>query len=331
MKMSHLRRVILKTSVAAAAGAIAMLPLAALAQDAAFPSRPLRIVVPLPAGATTDVGARVLARELGLLTGQPVTVDNRPGGNNFIGVQVALNAPADGHTLFLGTNASMAANMTMLKKPGYDALADFTPVGMTISSRWLLVVGAASPFLTVEQLVAAARKEPLSVSAAASSTGFQMAAALFARAANLKLNVIPYKGSPPALQDVIGGQTDAMVVDIAIAMPLIASGKLRALAAIGDERLASVPEVPTLRERGFGSTALHSWGALFVAAKTPPAVVQRLARLVEQAMQTDSYRKFVAEARSEAVFMGPAPLAAFQKAQIEAYRDAMAAAGVLPE
>ncbi|HYF20883.1 MAG TPA: tripartite tricarboxylate transporter substrate binding protein [Ramlibacter sp.] len=308
----------------------AALPASAFPQES-FPSRPVRVIVPLPAGATSDVGMRVLAKELSQLAGQPFIVENRPGGNNAIGAQAVLSAPPDGYTLLVGSNASMAANMAMLRRPGYDAINDFTPVGLMVNARWVMVVPASSPHATMEQLVAAAKREPKSMNAAASSSGYHLATALFARAAGVTLNVVPYKGTPPAFQDLIGGQVGMMVVDLSSALPLVASGRLRALGVVSDERLAVLPEVPTLKERGYGSTSLHSWAALFAPAKTPPATVQRLAVLLEQAMKTETYRRHAAETRSEATFVGPAPMAAFQKSQVEAYREAMLVAGIQAE
>jgi len=302
----------------------------AIAQET-YPNRPVRLIAPVPAGNGSDVALRLIAREMSQATGQPFVVENRPGGNNAIGAQAVLSAPHDGYTLFFGTNASMAANVPTLKAPGYDPVNDFVPVGLTIRARWVLAVPANSPYATVEQLVAAGKRDPKLLSAAAGSTGFQMASALFAKGAGTSVNVIPYKGTPPAVQDAVGGQVSFVIADLSTLLPLLQSGKLKPLAVLADERLALLPDVPTTREKGYGGTALHSWAAMFAPAKTPQPVVQRLAALVERAVQSDAFRKYAAEVNSEASFLGPVQLAQFQKAQIQAYRDAMAAAGVEPQ
>lgn len=318
-----------RRQVLAAAGALGLttLGLPAFAQDA-FPSRPVRIVAPVPPGNGSDVALRVLAKEMSQITGQPFVVDNKPGGNNTIGAQAVLGAPADGYTLFFASNAAMAANVPTLKNPGYDPVADFAPVGLAIRARWVLAVPATAPYTSIEQLVAAGKRDPKLLSAAAGSTGFQMASALFARGAGVPVNVIPYKGTPPAVQDAVGGQVSFVIADLSTLLPLITAGKLRPLVALSDERMSILPDVPTMKEKGYGATALHSWAALFAPAKTPPAVVQRLAAVMEQAVKSEAFRKYAAEVRSDASFLGPQPLAAFQKSQIEAYREAMVVAGI---
>jgi tripartite-type tricarboxylate transporter receptor subunit TctC len=302
----------------------------ALAQDD-FPARAVRIVAPVPPGNGSDVALRVLAREMSQITGQPFVVDNKPGGNNAIGAQAVLSAPADGYTLFFASNAAMAANVPTLKNPGYDPVGDFTPVGLAIRARWVLAVPANSPYTTIDQLVAAGKRDPKLLSAAAGSTGFQMASALFARGAGIQVNVIPYKGTPPAVQDAVGGQVSFTIADLSTVLPLIAGGKLRPLAVLSEERLPLLREVPTTREKGYGGTALHSWAALFAPAKTPAPVVQRMAALLEKATQSEAFRKYAGEVNSDPNFLGPVALASFQKGQIQAYREAMAAAGLEPQ
>lgn len=315
-----------------ALGALTALGFAALALPAAaqepFPSRPVRIVAPVPAGNGSDVALRVLAKEMTQLTGQPFLVENKPGGNNAIGAQAVLNAPADGYTLFFASNAAMAANVSALKNPGYDAVADFVPIGLAIRARWVLAVPASSPYTTIEQLVAAGKRDPKLLSGAAGSSGFQMATALFARGAGVQVNVVPYKGTPPAVQDAVGGQVSFVIADLSTLLPLISGGKLRPLGVLSDERLSLLPDTPTLKEKGYGATALHSWAGLFAPARTPPAAAQRLAVLLEQAVKSEAFRKYANEVRSDATFLGPTALAGFQKSQIEAYREAMAVAGI---
>jgi tripartite-type tricarboxylate transporter receptor subunit TctC len=291
----------------------------------------VRIVAPVPAGNGSDVALRVLAKEMSQLSGQTFVVDNKPGGNNTIGAQSVLGAAPDGYTLFFASNAAMAANVPTLKSPGYDPVGDFAPIGLAIRARWVLAVPVSAPYTSIEQLVAAGKRDPKLLSAAAGSSGFQMASALFARGAGIQVNVIPYKGTPPAVQDAVGGQVSFVIADLSTVLPLISAGKLRPLAVLSEERLPLLHEVPTTKEKGYGGTALHSWAGLFAPAKTPPAVVQRLASLLEKATQSESFRKYASDVNSDPSFLGPVPLATFQKNQIQAYREAMAAAGMEPQ
>lgn len=318
------RRVLNQLAITGLAGLV--LP-RAMAQEA-FPTRPVRIIVPIPAGGATDVAARVLAKEFSQATKQAFLVENRPGGNNVIAAQAVISSPADGHTMMIGSNASMAANVPGFKNLGYDPIKDFTPVGMVVRAYWVLVVSSASPYATLEDLVAAARQRPGVLSAGEASSGFQLATALFARDAGIKLNDIPYKGTVPTLQDLMGRQIDLAIVDLSTALPLVQSGKLRALVGFADKRSAAMPDVPTLKEKGYASIPLHSWAGFFVRSETPAPVVAQLAALVKAAVGSDSYRKYIAEVNSEAVFESPGATLEFQKAQIEAYRQAMKVAGI---
>lgn len=273
----------------------------------------------------------MLAKELQQLTGQPFVVDNKPGGNNLIGVQALHAAPADGYTLFFASNGVMAANVAAFKNPGYDPIKDFTPIGMALKSRWVLAVSAASPYQTIEDLVAAGRADPKLLSAGAGSAGYQMAAALFAKATGTQVNIIPYKGTAHATADVAGGQISFAVADGGAFKSLVASNKLRALVVFGDERSPLFPQVPSLKERGFGSTSLYSWAGLWGPPRLPPAVATRLTTLMAEALRKEDFLRFLAESGAEVGTEGPEQLTVFQKSQIEEYRHAMGVAGLEPQ
>lgn len=316
--------------VLAAGAGLAVLPRAPWAQEA-FPSRPLRLILPVVAGNGSDVFARALAKEMQALGGQPVLIDNRPGGNAVIAARAVLQSPADGYTLFFGSNASNAANVATLKEPGFDPVADFAPVALTVRARPVLAVGMDSPFRSIEQLVAAGKRDPALLSAACGSTAHQMLVAMFARGAGVPVRIIPYKGTPQAVQDTVGGVVSLMIADAPTLMPMIQGGKLRPLVVTSDDRLPMLDAVPTVRELGYGSIPLYSWAALFAPARTPPAAVQRIAQLAEQALRSEGMQRFAAEARVELAYLGPAALAAFQKDQIAVYREAVAVAGIEPQ
>jgi len=293
-----------------------------------FPTKPVRIIAPVPAGNGSDVALRLLAKELTQLSGQSFIVENRPGGNNVIGAMVVKTSPADGYTLFGGSNASMAANVAVYKELGYDALRDMIPVAMVIRAPWVLVTAASSPYKSIDELVAAGRKDPKALSSADGSAGFQMATAMFANMTGLKINQALYKGAAPAVQDLAGDQVSLAIVDLSTALPLIKGGKLRPLLAMTNDRIALLPDVPSVKEKGYGAMPLHSWAALFVKTGTPPEVVEKLSSLMQRATASPAYIKYLADTNSETVFMSPAALRDFQVQQIQSYRDAMRMAGI---
>jgi tripartite-type tricarboxylate transporter receptor subunit TctC len=316
-------------------GLAAPLALAALGRQAwaadAFPSKQVRIIAPVPAGNGSDVAMRLIAKELTEMTGQPFIVENRPGGNTVIGAQVVITGPADGYLLYAGSNASMAANAVAFKELGYDPVRDFAPVAMVIRAPWVLVTSATSPYKTIEDLVAAGKRDPKLLSSADGSAGFQLATALFANMTGLTINQALYKGAAPAVQDLAGDQVSLAIVDLSTALPLIRGGKLRPLLMMSKERSARLPDVPTVHEKGYGDMPLQSWAALYAKAGTPPAVVDQLASLVERATRSPNYLKYVADVNSEVGYLGPDALRSFNAKQIQDYRKAMQLAGIQPQ
>ena len=314
----------------AAATCLAISPSLAPAQDA-FPLHRIRIVAPVTAGNGSDVATRLLAKEFSQLAGQPVVVENRPGGNNAIGAQAVVNGEADGHTLFVGSNSSMAANAVVFKELGYDPIKDLTPVSMIIRARWVLVVANQSPFESIESLVAAGRKDPGALSSGDGSAGFQLATALFSKGAGVKITQALYKGTAPALQDLSGNHVSLAIVDLSSALAHIKAGRVRPLLAVSDERISVLPDVPSMKEKGFGPMPLYSWAALFVKSGTPKPRIDKLAQWLEKAMQSEAYRKYVASVNSEAIYIGPDDMKSFQANQIDSYGEAMRIAGVKPQ
>lgn len=289
------------------------------------------MVVPFPAGQGADTSARALARELELVTGQSFIIDNRPGGNNVIGVKAVTAAPADGYTLFYGTNSPMAANAVFFRNLGYDPIKDFAPVAMLGRSPWVVVVSSASPIRSFAELVEASKRDPNAMSFGTGATGYQLAAILLAKASGLATNIVPYKGTPQALQDVIGQQVTTTMSDFGTMRPLIESGRVRPLLVFDDRRIATIPDVPCLKDAGYDVPVLFSWTGLFAAAGTPPGIVDWLSQATQKALQTDGYKAYVAKANSEIAFAGPAALAAFQRKEVESYRQAMRVGNVEPQ
>jgi tripartite-type tricarboxylate transporter receptor subunit TctC len=249
----------------------------ATAQEA-WPAKPIRIVVPFAAGGTSDVLARLIGEKLLASLKQTVLVENKAGAGGVIGADSVAKSPADGYTVLLGTIASHAINPALQPKMPYNATTDFAPVILLGSISNVLLVGATQPYKNVAELIAAARARPGSLSFASAGQGSSqhMSGELFKLLAGAELTHIPYKGSAPAIQDVIGGQVPASFETVTVAAPHIQAGKVRALAVTSGKRSAALPDVPTLQEAGVRDFDVASWQAFYAPAGTPPAIVQRL-------------------------------------------------------
>ncbi|BEP43895.1 tripartite tricarboxylate transporter substrate binding protein [Variovorax sp. V15] len=244
-----------------------------------WPSKPLTFVVPFPPGGITDNTSRLLALKLGEKLGQQVVVDNRPGAGGSIGVEYAVRQPADGYTLIYGTQGTHAANLALYKNVRYDPVKDFTPVHGMSESPLILVINPNKPFKTVPELVAYAKQNPgkLNFGSAGAGTATHLTAELFQTTAGIKMTHVPYKGSSPALTDLIAGNLDLAFDYAAVVLPFVQSGKLKALAVTGKSRLGSAPDLPTVAELGYPGAESSAWGAMFVSSKTPAPIVKRLA------------------------------------------------------
>src|SRR6185369_5892278 len=243
------------------------------AAAAGYPERPIKLIVPFPAGSGTDVGARVLGNWLTVKTGQPVIVDNRPGASGLIAAQAAAAAPPDGYTVFLTTNTTHAANPTMFKKLPYDPVKDFEPVSMVGSAGMLLLVAPGSPHKDIGSFLTQLRAGGKRLNFGAGNSSSRIAGELLKTATGADLLAVPYKGTPQALTDLMGGQVDFMFCDVGAALALVSSGKLRALATSSADRELLLRDVPTLKEAGLKDFEMTVWSAVFVPAKTSKETV----------------------------------------------------------
>jgi tripartite-type tricarboxylate transporter receptor subunit TctC len=253
-----------------------LVPQAASAQ--AYPSRPVRIVCPFPPGGGVDITARAIAIELAKQFGQPVTVENRPGaGGNIAAAEVAKSAP-DGHTLFLTLNALHAISPVLYAKLPFDALNDFAWVTTLVQFNNVLVTQPSAPANTVQELIAQAKAQPgkLTFASSGNGTNIHLAGELFRLRAGIDLVHIPYKGSAPAMTDLLGGQVNLMFETIPAAISQIKSGKLKALGVTGAKRSPLFAEVPTIAESGLPGFEVQSWYGLVAPAATPKDIVARL-------------------------------------------------------
>jgi tripartite-type tricarboxylate transporter receptor subunit TctC len=266
--------------LALAACAAALLPLAS-ASDAvaqAFPSKPVRIIVPFPAGGTADILARILAEKMAPSLGQPVVVENRAGAAGGIGAALVAKSPADGYTLFMGTTGTQTINPVINPKLEYDPLKDFAPVSNFAASPFVLVTHPSFPAKALPELIATAKQRPKQLQYATFGTGSSahMTGEMFANRAGVQLVHVPYKGAPQAITDVIAGHVHMTFSLLPTVLPHIKAGSVRAVAVAAPQRDPSLPEVPTFAEAGLENFVSDSWYGLLAPAGTPQPVIARL-------------------------------------------------------
>ena len=280
-----------------------------------FPSKPVTLVVPFPAGGALDVVARVLAEEMRKHLGQPVVVENRAGAGGTLGSGAVARAAPDGHTILLGSVATHAIAPGLYRSLSYDALKDFVPITQVTSSPLLVTSSAKLNVSTLPELLAAVRAQPgkLNFGSTGNGTAVHLAGEVLKSVAGLDAVHVPYKGGPDAMNALITGDTAFMVVNLELALPQVRGGKARALAVTGSRRIAALPDVPTLREAGIAGTEVTTWFGLFAPAGTPRAAVDRLQRDAATALQALAQR-FVAQG-DEAVGSTPEQFAAFVQAE----------------
>ncbi|WP_432767430.1 Bug family tripartite tricarboxylate transporter substrate binding protein [Roseateles cavernae] len=302
---------------------------AALAQ--AYPAKPLTFVVPFAAGSATDQLARALGQSLGEQSRQTVVVDNKAGASGMLAAQAVARAPADGYTVLITTNTTHAANEHLYKKLGYDPVKDFTPITALGKGGQVLVVNLASPYKSVAELLAQARKTPGKLSFGSGSSSSRVAGEMLQQLAGVQLLHVPYKSNPQAVTDLLGGQIDLMITDTATGLPQIRGGKLRGLAVSINKRMALLPELPTIAEAGVPGYDMGYWFAAYTPAGTPPVVVQRLQELLAKAVQSPAAKSFFESSGAEPYTTTPEGLAQFQREEALKWGRIIKAAGIEAE
>ena len=299
-------------------GALSAAP--ALAQTTDFPSKPVKFVVPFPPGSGTDTSARYFAKRFTELTGQTVVVDNKPGANGFIAVRNVLSAPADGYTVFVGSNSTLAVNVALFKSLPYDPVADFSPLSMMMRAPALLIVPAHSSYNSVGELVAAAKAQPGKLDYGSGSAGYQLMAELFNDVAGVQLFNVPFKGASEAMTAVATGTVQMAFADVTGASELVKGGKLRALAVASDRRVPAVPTVPTAIEAGLPGFTAYTWVGAMVSAKTPKAETDKLAAIMGKIEAMPETREFYEKLGAETMRGGAEEMRAFQNAEIQLWK-----------
>jgi tripartite-type tricarboxylate transporter receptor subunit TctC len=270
---------------------------AAVAQTAGgYPQKPIRIIVPFPAGGTADAIPRIVAEKLSTRLGQAVIIDNRPGAGGNIGAQAAFRAEADGYTLLASPPGPLAINASLYKNPGYE-VAKFVPVSLLATMPNVLAARSTLPVNSVQELIASAAKEPGKITYASQGSGTtsHLSASLFQLRTNTKLLHIPYKGSAPALADLIGGQVDMMFDNVSSSLAQHKAGRIKILAVATDKRLPSLPEIPTLQEAGIKDFRAGTWVAVVAPPGTPPEIAASLSRAMAEVIRMPDVQKKFAD------------------------------------
>jgi tripartite-type tricarboxylate transporter receptor subunit TctC len=290
----------------------------AIAEDA-FPNRALRLIVPFPAGGPTDIVARPLAFLLATPLKEQVVVDNRGGAGGAIGAEFVAKSPPDGYTLLLGTVGTQAINASLYKKLAYDPAHDFTPIGLVASGPVALVANTAAPFSTVAEFIAAAKARPgtITFGSAGNGTPGHLTGVLFSKAAGIELRHVPYRGSAPAVTDLLGNQISVMFDPLQSVLTQVQAGRLRPLAVSGTARSPVLPNVQTMAESGLKGFSAEAWWGIYAPASLPAGVAQTLRGVVEQVVRSDAYHGKIAS-------LGVLPTAMSGEAFVEFNRSELA-------
>jgi tripartite-type tricarboxylate transporter receptor subunit TctC len=295
-----------------------------------YPSRPIRFIVPFPAGSAPDHIARTFSEHMQKTLGQTLVIDNRPGAQGIIGATEALRSTPDGYTIFGGSNTTIAANPSLFRKLPYDPQKDFTPVASFIHSALMLVVAPSFPAKSVREFVAQAKAKPGQLSGGYASAGMQVALAELKTLAGVNVLEVPYKGVPQTVTDILGGQIHFTFADYASGFPFAKAGKLRGLAVTSPKRSPLAPDIPAMSEElpGFDVTV---WNGLFVRAGTPREIVAKLNDAVQKAVTSPDVVAKLAVAGQEPMQMKPEEFRAFIAKEIAKWAAQIKRAGIQPE
>jgi tripartite-type tricarboxylate transporter receptor subunit TctC len=318
--MNHLRRLITAALLSA--------PFTVFAQLDAFPAKPIRIVVPFPPGGATDVAARLIATRMSEKWGQAVVIDNRAGAGGNVGSDIVAKSAPDGYTLVMGVTGSHAINTSLYSKMPYDPVADFIAISQVAVVPNVIVVHPSVPASTLAELVALARREPgkLNYASLGNGTAAHLGMEMLKSAAGIDITHVPYKGSAPAVSDLLAGQVQMMVDGLPSALPHIKAGKLRAIAITSLRRSPALPDLPTVAENYPGFYA-DAWSGLFAPKGTPPAVVDKLSVEVQRILRLPDVREKLAGLGAEPVGSTPAEFSAHVKREIDKWARVVKTSG----
>lgn len=293
-----------------------------------YPSRRINLIVPFPAGSATDAVTRRLAESIRIETGATVLVENKPGADGNLAALAVLKADSDGYTVFVTTNSTQAANISLFNAMPYDPAGDFTPVAGIMTIPMMLAVRPEFPAKTVAEFVALAKTREKPISFGSGNTSSRGAAELFQARAGINLQHVPYRGMPQALTDVLAGEIDCVFADPASAQGLIQDGRLRILAVTSSDRLAGMPDVPTLAQAGLSGAELTAWVGVFVRAGTAPDIVAKLSQAVLAFVNSKDTAGYLESVGAKPFPAGPDELKAFEEADTRRWAEIVAIAKI---
>jgi tripartite-type tricarboxylate transporter receptor subunit TctC len=316
--------------LAAAAAGVALATLTGPAGAQAFPARPIRMVVPFPAGGPTDIVARPIAAMLSEALGQQVVVDNRGGAGGSIGADLVAKAPPDGYTILMGTVGTHAINPSLYAKLPYDPVADFSSLGLVASAPVAIVVHPSAPYKSVAELIAAAKRAPGSINfgSAGNGTPGHLTGEMFAKAAGVEFKHVPYKGSAPALNDLLGAQIPLMFDPVQSVLQHVRAGKLRALAVSSRQRSPVLEQTASVSEAGLKDFEATAWWAVFAPAGLPAEIRTRLSGEIKRIVASEAFGKHLIELGVEPAASVKQGFAEFQKSELEKWGKAVRESGV---
>ncbi len=292
-----------------------------------YPSRPMHLVVPFPAGGIADLYGRLIGNRVTEQWSQPVVVENRAGAGGNIGADLVAKSPADGYTLLMGSIGTHAVNVSLFSKLPYDPVRDFAAIGLVLEAEGMLVVHPSIPAQNVAELIQLAKTRPLTFASAGMGTSSHLAGELFKVMANVDMTHVPYKGNVPAITDLLAGQTSLLFATMPTVLPHVKAGKLRALATIGAVRSAAAPELPTVAEAALPGFAVTNWIGLFAPAGTAPDIVRRWNAEVARFMQSPEIQARLPNEGARFIAMTPEEFAGFVKAEIAKWGPVVKASG----
>jgi tripartite-type tricarboxylate transporter receptor subunit TctC len=299
--------------------------------QADYPNKPIRMIVPFPPGGVTDIVARTVSVKLSAELGQPIVVENRAGASGAIGAELGARAAPDGYTLVMGNISTLGINPITFAKLGYDPVTSFDPISLVAVQPLLITVHPGVAAKNLAELVQLAKSQPGQLNYGTAGSSIHLAVEQFNSLAGIRMNHIAYKGSAPAITDLVGGQIQVLFDPFSSIYPLVAAGKIRALAVTTEKRAAAAPQLPTVAEQGYAGFDVSSWQGIVVPAGTPKPVIQRLYRGLVTVMASPEVKDKFAQYSAVATASTPEQFAAYIKEELIRWQKVAQQAGVKPE
>ncbi len=297
---------------------------------AQYPTKPIRLIVPFPAGSANDTVGRIMGPALSTALGRPVVIDNRPGAGATIGADIVAKSPADGHTVLMG-NVAHAVSASLYAKLPYDLVKDFAPVSMLGAGSFMVMAHPSLPAKTLKELIALVKARPGQIDVASSSAGTYLAVELFHTLAGIKMTHIQYKGAPQVVIAAVSGEVPVAFAATTVVMPHVKSSKLRALAVTGARRSSRAPDVPTVAESGVAGYEASPWYGLLVPASTPREIVSRLHAESVQALKLPAVKELFATTDIEPVGSTPEQFGTYIRSEVSKWARVVKVSGIKPE